>query len=747
MFPLRRTPPNLTRRCRHHLTAAAMTLASILLLGMAASPSFAATAKVLGTGPGLAIQGNIGAGPLQSYGFAGIIHVSIDNGPQTDSYCVDLLSHITVGDVVPQIPPNYPCEVVYILNNTYPHTNTIGTALADTNHEAAAIQAAIWHFTDNFTVSAPGDVVTRAGSIVTAAQSQCSVVPAVPQTITISPASATNYLDGHGGGDTTHSVTATLTDSHGAVVPSYPIKIVITGPAGPQTFNGTTDGSGQFTVNYTNTNGVPGNDTITATATFMVPVGLEFKDATHQGLVMVGMPQVGTVTGTASKSWVVATCGDGVVQPGEQCDDGNGVDGDGCDHNCTTTGCGNGVLTAGEQCDDGNPTNGDGCDDNCTPTGCGNGIVTAGEECDDGNLVDGDGCDGNCTNPRCGNQVIDAGETCDDGNLVDGDGCDHNCTPTGCGNGVVTAGEQCDDGNLIDGDGCDSNCTLPGCGNGILNPGEECDDGNIIDGDGCEANCTLPRCGNGILDSGEECDDGNSSNNDDCLNTCKLATCGDGFLHNEGMPPFEACDDGNLVNGDGCSSTCQPDEICNDLIDNDGNGLIDCNDPTCEQTCQSFFKDPAFIKLRSSHPDKLYVAGGVIPKATHDFAHEEVSFLLTNANGVVYEAVLQPGDLVAKAGVNRNRVFAFLDKTAKNGAGLRNGIYKVKVFKKPNDCIEHVKLFAFNDLNAAILPTMTYQVRIGSEIFFTKGIWIPTNTGWKYNLTPAPPGSKRCPGS
>ena len=33
--------------------------------------------------------------------------------------------------------------------------------------------------------------------------------------------------------------------------------------------------------------------------------------------------------------------------PGEQCDDGNLVSGDGCDANCTVTACGNGIVTAG----------------------------------------------------------------------------------------------------------------------------------------------------------------------------------------------------------------------------------------------------------------------------------------------------------------------------------------------------------------------------------------------------------------
>lgn len=60
-----------------------------------------------------------------------------------------------------------------------------------------------------------------------------------------------------------------------------------------------------------------------------------------------------------------AACRDGTVDSGEQCDDGNEVDGDGCDRNCTTTGCGNGVRTTGEWCDDGNTAETDGCRNDC----------------------------------------------------------------------------------------------------------------------------------------------------------------------------------------------------------------------------------------------------------------------------------------------------------------------------------------------------------------------------------------------
>jgi cysteine-rich repeat protein len=58
-------------------------------------------------------------------------------------------------------------------------------------------------------------------------------------------------------------------------------------------------------------------------------------------------------------------CGDGITGPLEQCDDGNQIDGDGCDSNCTRTGCGNGIVTDGELCDDGNLRDGDGCNSDC----------------------------------------------------------------------------------------------------------------------------------------------------------------------------------------------------------------------------------------------------------------------------------------------------------------------------------------------------------------------------------------------
>ena len=97
---------------------------------------------------------------------------------------------------------------------------------------------------------------------------------------------------------------------------------------------------------------------------------------------------------------------------------------------------------------------------------CGDGIVNGTEECDDGNTVSGDGCSSVCKKEvgMCGDGIVDvATETCDDGNRTSGDGCSANCqteTSATCGNGVVDAGEGCDDHNTAAGDGCSASCQV-----------------------------------------------------------------------------------------------------------------------------------------------------------------------------------------------------------------------------------------------------------------------------------------------
>jgi cysteine-rich repeat protein len=65
---------------------------------------------------------------------------------------------------------------------------------------------------------------------------------------------------------------------------------------------------------------------------------------------------------------------------------------------------------------------------------CGNGIINSCELCDDGNTIDGDGCNSTCQlegggsiSWSCGDGTLDSGEECDDGNNDCGDGCNQIC--------------------------------------------------------------------------------------------------------------------------------------------------------------------------------------------------------------------------------------------------------------------------------------------------------------------------------
>lgn len=216
--------------------------------------------------------------------------------------------------------------------------------------------------------------------------------------------------------------------------------------------------------------------------------------------------------------------------------------------------CGNGILELGEWCDDGNVRSGDGCSAQCQleparPTRCGDGVLESPEACDDGNAGNGDGCSTDC--------AIEEGWACRESP----------CTPL-CGDGLRLALEGCDDGNSDIGDGCSRTCTVepgwkcerggcsPICGDRQIQSLEGCDDGNETPGDGCSVTCSVelgwrctagvctPVCGDGIVAGFEECDDGNRTRHDGCAGNCLLEPgylCGtQGCLRCTGVT-YEGC--------------------------------------------------------------------------------------------------------------------------------------------------------------------------------------------------------------
>lgn len=98
----------------------------------------------------------------------------------------------------------------------------------------------------------------------------------------------------------------------------------------------------------------------------------------------------------------------------------------------------------------------DKCTIACKLPRCGDGAVQKGEECDDGNALDNDDCTNKCAKPICGDGVVQNGEQCDTGgNNSDflANACRSGCTAPRCGDGVTDNGEECDGG-----DSCTTDC-------------------------------------------------------------------------------------------------------------------------------------------------------------------------------------------------------------------------------------------------------------------------------------------------
>ena len=135
----------------------------------------------------------------------------------------------------------------------------------------------------------------------------------------------------------------------------------------------------------------------------------------------------GTVNGTCPR------CQNGFVDIGEECDDGNAIDGDGCTAGCIVEYCGDGVVNnnGAEDCDPG------GTADECCTSGCL--FVPAGTVCS--------GTGEQCTAPQC-----DGAGSCGSTNLPNGTPCTDNdeCTiSSACQAGqcepdqLVAPGEAC----------------------------------------------------------------------------------------------------------------------------------------------------------------------------------------------------------------------------------------------------------------------------------------------------------------
>lgn len=176
-------------------------------------------------------------------------------------------------------------------------------------------------------------------------------------------------------------------------------------------------------------------------------------------------------------------CGDGQLDPDEECD--QGIDTLDCVA-CHAPVCGNGVVDGDERCDLGNLN--------------GRPEVSGTQESEDRNLA------------HCDPATVEA--LCPDPGP-----CNLICESPMCGDGILKqSDEECDEGADNGGDACSQQCHLRYCGDGYLSPGEECDNGDLEFPD-CQDCIAIDLCPEGIdagwcdppppkLDAGMERDSG-----------------------------------------------------------------------------------------------------------------------------------------------------------------------------------------------------------------------------------------------
>ena len=286
----------------------------------------------------------------------------------------------------------------------------------------------------------------------------------------------------------------------------------------------------------------------------------------------------------------------------------------------------------GDACDNGDDTDGDGINDesDACPFSFSNNDLDGDGFCDENDNcpkvanssqqdTDGDGIGDACDNSRDtdGDGILDENDRCpfsSNNSDKDGDGiCDYidNCPLKSNryqedtdGDGI---GDVCDLGEDTDGDGTnDNNDPCPLTTNNIDSDG----DGICDDMDNCPNIANPYQTDSNKNGIGDACDDdsgdidkdGVPDYDDNCIlipNTDQNDSDGDGIGDACDDPDNDTDNDGVFDDQDNCPLTYNPDqtdtdndgvgdmceetliELCGDFIDNDGDGLIDCEDPDC----------------------------------------------------------------------------------------------------------------------------------------------------------------------
>jgi hypothetical protein len=206
--------------------------------------------------------------------------------------------------------------------------------------------------------------------------------------------------------------------------------------------------------------------------------------------------------------------------------------------------------------------------------------------------------------------------------------------------------------------------------------------------------CTVETCGAGTCGAviassctpcaiDAECDDADACTTD----TCSAGVCTATPVEDCTSNPPESCTNGTDDDGDGlvdCQDTDCADlpicavEVCGDCTDNDGDGLVDYQDPDCcsapaHLDVKRMMLQPAPKKANAKRLRLKVRDTGFAPE-TLDPMTADTTLQISDPNGMVLCQRIP-----AAAWTHRNpRSFRFLDKTSKVAGGIKNARFKMK---------------------------------------------------------------------
>ena len=316
-----------------------------------------------GTGPGQSVRGFIAkpgtafnpvltrypASPPAGFeakdeSFAGIIHAHPPGGGANLSlYCIDILTATyggigyTLGTWDASNVPNVEF-VARLLDEYYP--NTPAPALASDNQTAAAVQAAIWYFTDKYVLAADDPLHSTVAAIVAHIQIAGPVGEQPKPSLTISPSHLSapagklvgpfTVTSNHPAGNPSATVTATGGDMFSDAAATQPIAQNASVPSGQEIWlrsTGSTvavlEATAQATVPHGNVYLYDGNTTGVSDAQHLILAKTDTLKTTVSGTaeflapgsLVVKKTIAGDAAGSQARVVIEVDCDDGVTRP------------------------------------------------------------------------------------------------------------------------------------------------------------------------------------------------------------------------------------------------------------------------------------------------------------------------------------------------------------------------------------------------------------------------------------------------